>query len=95
MMGHEKDFGTEFKANVDTSTRGIIPRAVDDIFTEAKKEEGDGWSVTVSVSYLQIYCEMVRLRGLKQNSIVIHSLCVLILCSLVLLSIFWFRLVIC
>ena len=62
MLGLEdnyRDVSTVTKP-VDPATRGIIPRAVEHIFAHVAQEEAKGWNISVSVSYLQIYCEMVR-----------------------------------
>ena len=61
MLGLEADYRdvSTVTQPVDPATRGIIPRAVEHIFAQMSREKANGWEISVSVSYLQIYCEMV------------------------------------
>ena len=61
MLGLEADYRdvSTVTQPVDPATHGIIPRAVEHIFAHVSREKANGWDISVSVSYLQIYCEMV------------------------------------
>ena len=45
---------------VDNEKRGMIPRAVEQIFQTAKLLESKGWSYEMEVTYLEIYNENIR-----------------------------------
>ena len=67
MLGNEDDYEGVTNVGItppDPATRGIIPRAVEQIFQEAERQKTTGWNIFVSVSYLQIYCEIVCLAML-------------------------------
>lgn len=52
------------------SSRGIIPRSVEQILTEAQKLKGDGWEIVVTTSILEIYNEEIRDLLLDHNDAV-------------------------
>jgi kinesin family protein C1 len=47
-------------AIVDPETRGMIPRAVEQIFTSADSLKDKGWTYEMEVMYLEIYNETIR-----------------------------------
>lgn len=47
-------------AIVDPETRGMIPRAVEQIFTTAEGLKDKGWCYEMEVTYLEIYNETLR-----------------------------------
>ena len=54
---------------VDTEKRGMIPRAVEQIFQTAESLKDKGWTYEMEVNYLEIYNETIRDLLCPQNNI--------------------------
>lgn len=66
MEGPSSESGEALFA-AESPERGIIPRAVEQIFTSVSRLRGCGWEYTIEVSFLEVYNEQLR-DLLKESS---------------------------
>ncbi|KAJ1473021.1 P-loop containing nucleoside triphosphate hydrolase protein, partial [Baffinella frigidus] len=57
MQGHSAEGGD---VGADAKEAGLIPRAVEKVFSEAKERAADGWTHCIQVSFVEIYREQFR-----------------------------------